>query len=102
MSTGTFLGDQPILGLHPVTLMLVIGIMLQGLCECFITPRYLEYFSYHAPKGEEGLYLGFSQMDSKYYYTMETIEVSRLSASAGSYFADGGKVESRSRGCRGN
>lgn len=64
MSTGTFLGDQPILGLHPVTLMLVIGIMLQGLCECFITPRYLEYFSYHAPKGEEGLYLGFSQMDS--------------------------------------
>lgn len=64
MSTGTFLGDKPILGLHPVTLMLVIGIMLQGLCECFITPRYLEYFSYHAPKGEEGLYLGFSQMDS--------------------------------------
>lgn len=64
MSTGTFLGDQPILGLHPVTFMLVIGIMLQGLCECFITPRYLEYFSYHAPKGEEGLYLGFSQMDS--------------------------------------
>lgn len=64
MSTGTFLGDEPILGMHPVTLMLVIGIMLQGLCECFITPRYLEYFSYHAPKGEEGLYLGFSQMDS--------------------------------------
>jgi len=64
MSTGTMLGDQPILGLHPVTFTLVLGIMLQGLCECFITPRYLEYFSYHAPKGEEGLYLGFSQMDS--------------------------------------
>lgn len=64
MSTGHLLGDNPILGLHPVTFTLVIGIMLQGLCECFITPRYLEYFSYHAPKGEEGLYLGFSQMDS--------------------------------------
>ena len=44
--------------------MLVVGIMLQGLCECFITPRYLEYFSLQAPKGEEGMYLGFSQLDS--------------------------------------
>ena len=64
MSTGNLLGSEPIFGMHPITLMLVIGIMLQGLCECFITPRYLEYFSLQAPKGEEGMYLGFSQLDS--------------------------------------
>lgn len=64
MSTGNLLGSEPILGLHPITLMLILGIMLQGLCECFITPRYLEYFSLQAPKGEEGMYLGLSQMDS--------------------------------------
>ena len=64
MSTGNLLGSEPIIGMHPITLMLVVGIMLQGLCECFITPRYLEYFSLQAPKGEEGMYLGFSQLDS--------------------------------------
>lgn len=64
MSTGNLLGNEPIMGLHPITLMLIIGIMLQGLCECFITPRYLEYFSLQAPKGEEGMYLGLSQLDS--------------------------------------
>ena len=64
MSTGNLLGNDPILGMHPITLMLVLGIMLQGLCECFITPRYLEYFSLQSPKGEEGMYLGFSQLDS--------------------------------------
>lgn len=64
MSTGHTFGNEYIFGMHPITFTLVLGIMLQGLCECFITPRYLEYFSYHAPKGEEGLYLGFSQLDS--------------------------------------
>jgi hypothetical protein len=34
------------------------------LAECFISPRYLEYFSLQAPKGEEGLYLGFSHLHS--------------------------------------
>jgi len=32
--------------------------------ECFISPRYLEFFSLQAPKGEEGLYLGFSHLHS--------------------------------------
>lgn len=64
MSTGNLLGSEPIFGMHPITLMLILGIMLQGLCECFITPRYLEYFSSQAPKGEEGMYMGLSQMDS--------------------------------------
>jgi dipeptide/tripeptide permease len=49
---------------HIVTVMMILGIMVQGLAECFISPRYLEYFSLQAPKGEEGLYLGFSHLHS--------------------------------------
>jgi dipeptide/tripeptide permease len=49
---------------HPVTIMMIAGISVQGLAECFISPRYLEYFSLQAPKGEEGLYLGFSHLHS--------------------------------------
>lgn len=49
---------------HPITVMLILGIVVQGLAECFISPRYLEYFSLQAPKGEEGLYLGFSHLHS--------------------------------------
>ena len=37
---------------------------VQALAECFISPRYLEYFSLQAPKGEEGMYLGFSHLHS--------------------------------------
>jgi dipeptide/tripeptide permease len=46
----------------PVTVMMIAGIIVMGIAECFISPRYLEYFSLQAPKGEEGLYLGFSQL----------------------------------------
>lgn len=53
-----------ILGMHPVTIMMIIGIAIQGAAECFISPRYLEYFSMQAPKGQEGLYLGFSHLHS--------------------------------------
>jgi MFS family permease len=42
--------------------MMIIGIGIQGLAECFISPRYLEYFSLQAPKGQEGIYLGFSHL----------------------------------------
>ncbi len=59
--------DISILGiiiLHPLTIMMIVGISLQGLAECFISPRFLEYFSFQAPKGEEGLYLGFSHLHS--------------------------------------
>jgi dipeptide/tripeptide permease len=52
------------LSAHPVTIMLIAGIVLQGLAECFISPRYLEFFSKQAPKGEEGLYLGFGHLHS--------------------------------------
>ncbi len=50
--------------LHPITVMMIAGIMVQGLAECFISPRYLEFFSLQAPKGEEGAYLGFSHLHS--------------------------------------
>jgi len=43
---------------------MIAGIVLQGWAECFISPRYLEYFSLQAPKGEEGLYLGFGHLHS--------------------------------------
>jgi dipeptide/tripeptide permease len=49
---------------HPLTIMMIVGISLQGLAECFISPRFLEYFSIQAPKGEEGTYLGFSHLHS--------------------------------------
>ncbi|MFV0470553.1 MAG: MFS transporter [Paludibacteraceae bacterium] len=70
MSFGNQLGTQPILGLHPVALMMIIGIALQALAECFISPRYFEYFSFQSPKGEEGLYLGFSQLHSFFSYLL--------------------------------
>jgi len=52
------------LGMHPVAFMMIIGIIFQGIAETFISPRFLEYFSFQAPKGEEGLYLGFSHTHS--------------------------------------
>ncbi len=64
MSFGNQVGESFIMGLHPVAFMMVVGIAMQALAECFISPRYLEYFSLQAPKGEEGLYLGFSHLHS--------------------------------------
>ncbi|MBQ8672604.1 MAG: MFS transporter [Bacteroides sp.] len=64
MACGNLLGDDLISGVSNITLMLILGIVVQALAECFISPRYLEYFSLQAPKGEEGLYLGFSHLDS--------------------------------------
>lgn len=64
MSFGTQVGSDYILGLHPIAFMMVAGIAFQAIAECFISPRYLEFFSLQAPKGEEGLYLGFSHLHS--------------------------------------
>jgi dipeptide/tripeptide permease len=64
---GMFGTSVPLFGLahaHPITIMLIVGIVLQALGECFISPRYLEFFSLQAPKGEEGAYLGFSHLHS--------------------------------------
>lgn len=63
MAYGNLLSGN-IMGMHPVAFMMVIGIGFQGLAETFISPRFLEYFSLQAPKGEEGLYLGFSHLHS--------------------------------------
>ncbi len=62
MASGNLMGTEPILGMHPVAFMMVVGIIFQGLAENFISPRYLEFFSLQAPKGSEGLYLGFGQL----------------------------------------
>ncbi|MCD6374822.1 MAG: MFS transporter [Caldisericaceae bacterium] len=59
-------GDQVTIwgqfSLHPITVALIFGIALQGLAETFLSPRFLEYASKQAPKGEEGLYLGYSHL----------------------------------------
>ncbi len=62
--TGESVSFFGIISAHPVTVMMIAGIIVQGLAECFISPRFLEYFSLQAPKGEEGLYLGFSHLHS--------------------------------------
>ncbi len=70
MSFGTQIGGENVLGLHPVAFMMIVGIAMQALAECFISPRYLEYFSLQAPKGEEGLYLGFSHLHSFFSFLL--------------------------------
>ncbi len=68
MSLGNQVGAEYILGLHPVAFLMMVGIAMQALAECFISPRYLEYFSLQAPAGQEGLYLGFSHLHSFFSY----------------------------------
>ncbi|WP_108652531.1 MFS transporter [Dongshaea marina] len=67
MASGNFFSGYIDLGfiqVHPITFMMIAGIVFQGLAESFISPRFLEYFSLQAPKGEEGMYLGFSHLHS--------------------------------------
>jgi len=68
MASGNLIeGDSVNLGfmtMHPIALMMIIGIALQALGESFISPRFLEFFSLQAPRGEEGMYLGFSHLHS--------------------------------------
>jgi len=69
MSIGNQMGESLVFGfMHPVAFMMIIGIAMQALAECFISPRFLEYFSLQSPKGEEGLYLGFSHLHSFFSY----------------------------------
>ncbi|MFB3852136.1 MAG: MFS transporter [Acidobacteriota bacterium] len=49
---------------HPITLMMVIGIAIQGIAECFLSPRYLEFASLQAGEGEEGLYMGYAHLNT--------------------------------------
>ena len=61
-----FRGPVHVLGaaIHPITLMMVIGIAIQGFAECFLSPKYLEFASRQAPAGREGLYLGYAHMNT--------------------------------------
>ncbi len=61
-----FHGNVHIFGmeLHPITLMMIIGIAIQGIAECFLSPKWLEFASLQAPKGKEGTYLGFAHMNT--------------------------------------
>jgi dipeptide/tripeptide permease len=56
--------DLGFMSVHPIALMMIVGIVFQGLAESFISPRFLEYFSLQAPKGEEAMFLGFSHLHS--------------------------------------
>jgi len=64
--TPLFDSNISILGfsVHPITVMMVLGIALLGLSECFLSPRYLEYASKQAPAGQEGLYLGYAHINT--------------------------------------
>lgn len=67
MSLSSFFGDSVSLfgySVHPITLMMVIGIAIQGIAECFLSPRYLEFASLQAGKGEEGLYMGYAHLNT--------------------------------------
>lgn len=102
--TGPLVSFFGLLELHPLTVMMIVGIAIQGLAECFISPRFLEYFSFQAPKGEEGLYLGFSHLHSflsaiigfsmsgflldKYCPNPETLPHGLSVAEKASYYAD--------------
>ncbi len=61
-----FHGNVNLLGasVHPITVMMVVGIAIQGFAECFLSPKYLEFASKQAPVGREGLYLGYAHMNT--------------------------------------
>jgi len=61
-----FHGNVNIFGLemHPITFMMIIGISIQGLAECFLSPKWLEFASLQAPPGKEGTFLGFAHMNT--------------------------------------
>lgn len=68
MASGNWFFDAEVdlgfISMHPIAIMMIVGIALQALAESFISPRFLQFFSLQAPKGEEGMYLGFSHLHS--------------------------------------
>jgi dipeptide/tripeptide permease len=65
-SSSWFEGNVHLFGveIHPITLMMVIGIAIQGLAECFLSPKWLEFASKQAPRGKEGVFLGFAHINT--------------------------------------
>jgi dipeptide/tripeptide permease len=47
---------------RPVTVMAVCGIALLGLAECFLSPKYYEFASKQAPRGQVGMYMGYQSL----------------------------------------
>jgi dipeptide/tripeptide permease len=56
--------DLGLMSMHPIVLLMIVGIVFQGLAECFLSPRYLEFASRQAPPGETGLYMGYSHLNA--------------------------------------
>lgn len=54
--------------LHHVTVMAIFGIAIQGLAECFLSPKFMEFASKQAEPGEEGLYMGFQNLSNAISY----------------------------------
>ncbi len=52
------------LEVHPIVFMMVIGIAIQGIAECFLSPKWLEFASLQAPKGQEGTFLGYAHINT--------------------------------------
>lgn len=50
--------------INAIVLMAILGIALQGLAECFLSPKYLEFASKQAPENEVGLYMGYTHLNS--------------------------------------
>jgi len=65
-SSAFFEGPLGLFGLqlHPITVMMVIGIAIQGISECFLSPKYLEFASKQAPAGKEGVFMGFAHVNT--------------------------------------
>ncbi len=61
-----FHGNVDVFGLwlHPITFLMIIGIAIQGLAECFLSPKWLEFASLQAPPGKEGTFLGFAHLNT--------------------------------------
>lgn len=70
--------DLGFVDLHPLILMVIIGIALQGLAECFLSPKFLEYASKQAPPGEVGLYLGYQHLTTFFAYLFGMIGMGYL------------------------
>lgn len=69
-SRGNSISLFGLFSLHPITLMVIIGIGMQGLAECFLSPKFLEYASKQAPEGQIGLYLGYQHLTTFFAWAL--------------------------------
>lgn len=63
-ATGNSVSILGLISIHPITLMVIPGIALIGLAECFLSPKFMEYASKQAPEGQVGQYMGFQNLAS--------------------------------------